>query len=92
MALSEGEQRRLDEIERALASEDPKFASTITIDQFRRHRAIVSALLFVIGMVGLVAGLVLTDGVLWAGVIISVAGVAAMIAGALTFFGVGRRG
>jgi hypothetical protein len=91
MALSEGEQRRLDEIERALARDDPKFASTITIDQFRRHRAVVSALLFVIGMVGLVAGLVLTDGLLWAGVIISVAGVAAMIAGALTFFGVRRR-
>ena len=39
MALSEGEQRRLDEIERALTSDDPKFAATITIDQFRRHRA-----------------------------------------------------
>jgi len=92
MALSEGEQRRLDEIERALASDDPKFASTITIDQFRRHRAILAAALFVIGMVGVVAGLVITDGVLWAGVIISVAGVAAMVAGALVFFRIRRRG
>ena len=92
MALSEGEQRRLDEIERALTSDDPKFAATITIDQFRRHRAVVAAVLFVAGMVGLVAGLVVADGVLWAGVVISVAGVAAMIAGALMFFGIRRRG
>jgi hypothetical protein len=92
MALSEGEQRRLDEIERALATEDPKFAATITIDKYRRHRAIVAAAFFVIGMVGLVAGLVLTDGLLWAGVIVSIVGVGAMIAGALTFFRIRIRG
>lgn len=92
MALSEGEQRRLDEIERALATEDPKFAATITIDQYRRHRAIVAAALFVIGMIGLVAGLVVADGLLWAGIVISVAGVGAMIAGALMVFRIRRRG
>jgi Protein of unknown function (DUF3040) len=92
MALSEGEQRRLDEIERALTNDDPKFAATITIDQFRRHRAIVAAALFVVGMVGLVAGLVLADGLLWAGIIISVAGVGAMVGGAVMFFRIRRRG
>jgi hypothetical protein len=92
MALSEGERRRLDEIERALATDDPKFAATITIDQYRRHRAIVAAAFFVIGMVGLVAGLVLADGLLWAGVIISIVGVGAMIAGALAFFRIRIRG
>ena len=39
MPLSEGEQRRLDEIERALKTEDPKFAANITIDRLRRHGA-----------------------------------------------------
>lgn len=92
MALSEGEQRRLDEIERALTKDDPKFAATITIDQFRRHRAIVAAVLFAIGMVGLVAGLVLADGVLWAGVIVSVAGAGTMAGGALMFARIRRRG
>lgn len=91
MALSEGEQRRLDEIERALTSDDPTFGSTITIDQFRRHRAIAAAAVFIIGMVGVVAGLVLADGVLWAGVIVSLAGAGAMTAGALMFFRMRRR-
>lgn len=92
MALSEGEQRRLDEIERALTMDDPKFAATITIDQFRRQRAIIAGLLFALGMVGLIAGLVLTDGLLWAGVIVSLAGVGAMIFGALVFSRIRHRG
>jgi hypothetical protein len=91
MPLSEGEQRRLDEIEQALKLDDPKFAATITIDGLRRHRAIVCGALFVLGMVALVVGLVLTDGIVWAGVIISVAGAAAMVTAALLFFRAGRR-
>ena len=35
----------------------------------------------------LVAGLVVADGLLWAGIVICVAGVGAMVAGALMFFG-----
>ncbi len=92
MALSEGEQRRLDEIERALTTDDPKFAATITIDQFRRHRAIVAGVIFALGMVAVVGGLVLADGLLWAGVIISLAGVGAMIYGALMFSRIRHRG
>jgi Protein of unknown function (DUF3040) len=86
MALSEGEQRRLDEIERALKIDDPKFAAAITLERVRLHRVVVAGALFVLGMVALVVGLVVTDGLLWAGVVISVAGLGAMIAAAMMFF------
>jgi multidrug efflux pump subunit AcrB len=79
MALSDGEQRRLDEIERALRSEDPGFAATITISRVRRHRAVVAAVAFVLGMLCLVVGLVTTDAALWAGIAIAVIGVLAMV-------------
>ncbi len=85
MALSEGEQRRLDEIERALRSEDPGFADTITITRVRRHRKVLAATVFVVGMLALVAGLVTTDAALWAGIVIAAVGVAAMVAGALLY-------
>jgi hypothetical protein len=81
MPLSEGEQRRLDEIERALKTEDPKFAANITIDRLRRHGAIVAAGLFVLGMIALVVGLVTADALLVVGIIISVLGALAMAAG-----------
>jgi hypothetical protein len=86
MPLSEGEQRRLDEIERALRSEDPNFAATITISRVKRHRAVVAALVFLVGMVGLVVGLVTTDASLWAGIVISMLAVAAMATGAVLYF------
>ena len=86
MPLSEGEQRRLDEIERALRNEDPNFAATITISRVKRHRALVAALVFMVGMVGLVVGLVTTDASLWAGIVISVLGAAAMATGAVLYF------
>ncbi len=86
MALSEGEQRRLDEIERALRSEDPGFADTITISRVRRHRAVLAAVVFVVGMLALVVGLVTTDAALWAGVVIAVLGLVAMAAGAVLYF------
>ena len=81
MPLSEGEQRRLDEIERALKTEDPKFAANITIDRLRRHGAIVAIGLFVVGMIALVVGLVTADALLVVGIIISVLGALAMAAG-----------
>lgn len=86
MPLSEGEQRRLDEIERALRSEDPNFAATITISRVKRHRALVAGLVFLVGMVGLVIGLVTTDASLWAGIVITLLGAAAMGAGAVLYF------
>ena len=86
MPLSEGEQRRLDEIERALKTEDPKFAANITIDRLRRHGAIVAVGLFVVGMIALVAGLVTADALLVVGIIISVIGALAMAAGVAMYF------
>ena len=62
MPLSEHEQRRLDQIERALYQEDPKFASTVRSTDLRSHtrrrlfRAVVVLLLgFGLMFAGLVA-------------------------------------
>jgi len=78
MALSEGEQRRLDEIERGLAIEDPSFAQRITHEGLRRPRLVVAIAIFVMGMVALVTGLVLTDASVVFGLVVLGAGLAAM--------------
>ena len=54
MPLSEHEQRLLDQIERALYAEDPKFASTVRSTDLRavmRRRIRYAVLLFVVGFV-----------------------------------------
>jgi Protein of unknown function (DUF3040) len=59
--LSEHEQRMLDQIERALYTEDPKFAHAVrsTDPQVHYRRRIVKAVLgFVLGVCALMAGLV----------------------------------
>lgn len=91
MPLSDGEQRRLDEIELALQKDDPKFASTITIENFRRQRALGAIALLVLGMLALVGGLVITDAALWLGIVIGVLGFGAMVASALMYFFGSRR-
>ena len=64
MPLSDHEQRLLEQIERALYAEDPKFASTVSSTDLRTHarrrirRAIV---LLVLGMVALLAGVMLPN-------------------------------
>ena len=61
MPLSEHEQRQLDQIERALYAEDPKFAHAVrsTNPQAHYRRRIVKAALgFVLGVCALMAGLV----------------------------------
>jgi gamma-glutamyl:cysteine ligase YbdK (ATP-grasp superfamily) len=60
--LSEHEQRLLDQIERALVAEDPKFASAVRSADPRVHfkrRLVKAAIGFVAGACLLVAGLVL---------------------------------
>ena len=60
MPLSEHEQRLLDQIERALYAEDPKFASTVRSTDLRTHmrrRLRRAAFLLGLGFVLLVAGL-----------------------------------
>ncbi|WP_028645705.1 DUF3040 domain-containing protein [Nocardioides sp. URHA0020] len=66
MPLSEEELRLLEQMERALVEEDPKFASTLRGTAFRRsarRRAIIAGVGFAIGvavlMTGAVAGLTL---------------------------------
>ncbi|MGD9959626.1 DUF3040 domain-containing protein [Nocardioides sp.] len=61
--LSEEELRLLEQMERALVEEDPKFASALRGTSFRRNarrRAIVAGVVFVAGVVGLMAGAVLS--------------------------------
>ncbi len=59
MPLSEEELRLLEQMERALVEEDPKFASTLrgtTLRRSARRRAIVAGIVFVIGIVVLMTG------------------------------------
>ncbi|WP_436500943.1 DUF3040 domain-containing protein [Actinokineospora sp. HUAS TT18] len=62
MPLSEHEQRLLDQIERALYAEDPKFASTVRGARLRkpsRRRRLQGIALFVLGVALLVFGVML---------------------------------
>ena len=85
MPLSEDDQRRLDEIERALYRDDPRFAAGQSIDRLRRRRTIASAAASLVGTVLLVVGLVTTSAVLWLGVVISVTGFLIMVGRAAVF-------
>lgn len=62
MPLSEEELRLLEQMERALVQEDPKFASTLrgtTLRRTVRRRAVVAGLCFLIGISMLMAGAIL---------------------------------
>lgn len=62
MPLSEHEQRLLEQMERALHAEDPKFASALQGADLRalfRRRAVLAVAGFVIGLAMLVAGVVI---------------------------------
>ena len=83
MALSEYEQRQLDEMEAALHRDDPGFAASVSIDRVRRRRRIFAAVVFVLGLVVLVAGLVATAAAVLAGVLISTAGLTMMVTSAV---------
>ncbi|HWI43903.1 MAG TPA: DUF3040 domain-containing protein [Nocardioides sp.] len=59
MPLSEEELRLLEQMERALSEEDPKFASTLrgtTLRQAARRRAIVAGLGFAVGVTVMMTG------------------------------------
>jgi hypothetical protein len=81
--LSEHEQRLLEQMERALYAEDPKFASSLRGKDPRsnfRRRLLLAAVGFVVGVVLLMTGLVAQV------VLVSVLGFVAMLASA--FFAV----
>ncbi|MEZ0580992.1 DUF3040 domain-containing protein [Nocardioides sp. MH1] len=59
MPLSEEELRLLEQMERALVEEDPKFASTLrgtTARRAARRRAVLAGLVFVVGIAVLMGG------------------------------------
>lgn len=75
MALSEEEQRLLEQMEAALAAEDPRLASTLRGTRTRRlhrRRAALAGLAFVVGLAALVAGMQL-------GVVVSILGFVIML-------------
>lgn len=60
MALSEDEQRLLEQMEAALAAEDPKLASTLrgtTSRRLHRRRAAIAGLAFLLGIGCLIGGM-----------------------------------
>ena len=91
MALSEDDQRRIDEIERALIDQDPVFSRTMTIEHLRRRRFQARAAWFCVGVLLLVCGLIWTQGSLAWGVFISVAGFIVMVGSASHHTGRPRR-
>lgn len=95
MPLSEHEQRLLDQIERALYAEDPKFASTVGRARLRRpsrRRRVQGAALFVVGVALLVLGVVVQQ--FWFGgfPVVSLLGFLVMFFGALITLTAIRRG
>jgi protein-S-isoprenylcysteine O-methyltransferase Ste14 len=88
MPLSEHEQRLLDQIERALIAEDPKFASAVRAGRLgkpTRRRRIQGLVVFLIGLVLLVVGVVAVHSLfsLVVSVVVSVVGFLVMLTGAL---------
>jgi Protein of unknown function (DUF3040) len=67
--LSDHEQRLLEQIERALYAEDPKFASAVSSTDLRTHarrRVRRALILFVLGVAALLVGLIMPSTVLGA--------------------------
>jgi hypothetical protein len=89
--LSEHEQRLLEQIERALLAEDPKFASTVRAADprhYARRRVILAALALALGIVLLVVGVasdITPGGVPVIGVLGFVVMLAATVWGAQTY-------
>lgn len=87
MPLSEHEQRLLDQIERALYAEDPKFASSVRGGRLRkptRRRRLQGVLVFLLGLVLLVVGVAVRA--LWLASsfpVLSVVGFLLMLGGAV---------
>ncbi|GGU37062.1 DUF3040 domain-containing protein [Lentzea flava] len=95
MPLSEHEQRLLDQIERALYAEDPKFASTVRGAKLRRpskRRRVQGIVLFVAGVAALVAGVMFPKLAIVGIPVVSVFGFLLMFFGVLITLTTLRRG
>ena len=88
MALSEEEQRLLEQLEASLAADDPKLAQTLgsssTPRQIHGRRATLAGVLFVVGLVLLVVGMQTS----WA---VSVIGFIAMLVATVIALGSWRK-
>ena len=75
MALSEDEQRLLEQMEAALAAEDPKLASTLrgTSRRLHRRRAVLAGIGFIAGITCLIAGMQIHPAVSVIGFVIMLA-------------------
>jgi hypothetical protein len=85
--LSDHEQRLLEQMERALAAEDPKLASALRGVDLRtrqRRRAVIGAVVFVVGMVMMLGGaIMMTTGSGMTGyILVSVLGFLVMLVSA----------
>ena len=88
MPLSEEEQRLLEQMEQALAADDPKFASTLRGSASaarNRRQALAGACAFVLGVAVLMVGAIQTT------TIIAVVGFLTMLSGAYLFAVAWRR-
>lgn len=74
MALSEHEQRKLNEIERTLRSDDPGLATIMDSGAIWAHRRTNAVVMLVAGLVGLVGGVVITVSLPLVDVLTSVVG------------------
>ncbi|WP_433508357.1 DUF3040 domain-containing protein [Pseudonocardia halophobica] len=95
MPLSEHEQRLLEQIERALYAEDPKFASTVRGSKLRkpsRRRRLQGIAVFAVGLVLLVVGVAVAPlrDLVGAVPVVSVVGFLAMLGG--TMLAISARG
>lgn len=85
MPLSEHEQRLLDQIERALYAEDPKFVSTVRGGRMRKptkRRRLQGVALFLLGLVLLVVGLAVRQIYIADFPVVSILGFLVMLGGA----------
>ena len=85
MPLSEHEQRLLDQIERALYAEDPKFVSTVRGGRLRKptkRRRLQGVALFLLGLVLLVVGLAVRQIYIADFPVVSILGFLVMLGGA----------
>jgi hypothetical protein len=83
--LSEEELRLLEQMERALVEEDPKFASTLRGTSLRRsarRRAIVAGVVFVLGIALLMGGVMSVKDAGALGIAIGIAGFLVMLGSA----------
>lgn len=82
MALSEHEQRMLDQIEQALFDDDPKFAQSVNPARIRRRRPVLAVSLFLAGLAALISGaMIATLWIFALGVAVTVIGFMLMVTG-----------